>query len=152
FALLVDIVYLSEEWESVSSERPRWFADYARIKKILEQSYPNLEWTLAQGNVDLPLLDRVATAAIAKASSRAEAELAMQKFVDAFGDGHLQLRPPRIPRWETVKLTLGVDVLSRHTPPREACAVLGFDGWRAYSIPFDFVGLAPFHRLSDASA
>ena len=155
FALLVDLVYLGDQWTvQPGLERKRWLADYQKIKKTLEQSYPNLDWTLEKGEPNLPLLDRVARAAIEKAATRAEADEAMQRFVDTFKDGHLDLRPPRVPRWETFKLTLNVDALSRHTPPREACAVLGYDGGRAYTLPFDFTGpgVAPFHRLSDANA
>jgi hypothetical protein len=152
-ALLADLVYLGDQWhEEPRLERMRWFADYQRIKETLERSYPNLDWTLESGKPNLALLDRVASKAIAKATTRAEAEDAMRRFVNTIGDGHLTLRPPRVPRWETFKLTLNVDVLSSHTPSREACAVLGFDGGRAYTLPFDFTGFAPFRRFADANA
>ena len=46
----------------------------------------------------------------------------MRRFVMAFNDGHLTLRPHRGPTGQQEKLK--VDVLSRHTPPANACATL----------------------------
>lgn len=150
-ALLLDLVALSVLWkDAAAEERANWLAEYRQIRSAIEETYPNLEWTLEKAELDLVALDRDTTERIEDATSRHQAERAMRGFVDAFGDGHLSLHRPKRPDWEVEKLK--VDVLSRNTPPGNACATLGYDGSRAYALPFDFAGLAPFKRFADANA
>ena len=149
--LLLDLAVLSVCWTSVAAEeRASWLVEYRQIRRAIEETYPNLEWTLAKGELNLAALDRDTTARIESATTRSEAERAMRSFVDAFGDGHLSLQPRRTPDWEVEKRK--VYALSRSTSPETACATLGYDGWRAYSLPFDFSNLAPFKRFTDANA
>lgn len=150
-ALLLDLAVLSVLWKDApDAAREAWLADYEQVRRAIEETYPNLDWTLQKGELDLVALDRETIERIQHAESRAEAERAMREFVRAFGDGHLSLRPRRRPDWEQEKLK--VDVLSRSTPPRNACATLGYDGWRDAEFPFDFEGLAPFKEFADATA
>ena len=104
---------------------------------------------LEKGDLDLAALHGDTTERIRNAGSRAEAEQAMRRFVKAFKDGHLSLRSSRRPDWEVEKLK--VNVLSRNTPPANACATLGYDGWLSSDLPFDFRGVAGFKSFEDSN-
>ncbi len=151
-ALALDLMALARLWtDKAAKERGTWFDEYTQLKQAIEEGYPNLEWTLEKGDLDLPALDEETSERIRRAASRAEAEAAMRRFVRAFKDGHLSLRRAPKPDWEEEKLK--VDVLSRNTPPENACATLEYDGWLRRARPdLDFEKHAPFKVFDDANA
>jgi hypothetical protein len=74
-------------------DRAAWKADHERIKLGLAQGYANLDWQAERLGLNLKRADAQITAMLDKATTEAEAMLAMTRFVDMFRDPHLVLRP-----------------------------------------------------------
>ena len=149
-ALGFDLIALGHFWtDKAAAERTAWYDQFREIQRVLEKDYPNLEWTLENSDLDLAALSDETTERIEHAASRAEAERAMRRFVRAFKDGHLSLRRASRPDPEVKKLE--VDVVSRHTPPANACATLGYDGRLSSDLPFDFQDVAAYRSFDDAN-
>lgn len=147
-ALAFDLLALGHFWtDEAAAERTAWLDQYGEIQRVIEKDYPNLEWTFEHTNLDLAALDDATTERIKHAASRAEAERAMRRFVRAFKDGHLSLHPAERPDPELKKLE--VDVVSRHTPPANACATLGYGARLSADLPFAFQGVAAFRSFDD---
>lgn len=68
-----------------------WSADFERLKADMAQGYANLDWIAERRRLDLPALSRQTSADLDGAHSRVRAYLALQRFVDRFGDPHLKL-------------------------------------------------------------
>lgn len=68
-----------------------WGADFERLKADMAQGYANLDWIAEHRRLDLPALSRQTAADIDGAHSRVRAYLALQRFVDRFGDPHLKM-------------------------------------------------------------
>ena len=71
-----------------------WQADLDQLRDAMTERYPNLEWAAARG-MDLPAAYSRARARLGRARSEYEARRALDRFVEAFRDGHLELRWPR---------------------------------------------------------
>ena len=72
-------------------DKQAWRADFERLKGDMAQGYANLDWIAEHRRLDLPALSRQTAAEIDGAHSRVLAYLALQRFVDRFGDPHLQM-------------------------------------------------------------
>lgn len=72
-----------------------WLADFVALRDSMAAGYANLDWKVTRGGVDAAGLTRSTDSAIRAAGSDRKARRALQQFVDAFGDGHLDLRRPR---------------------------------------------------------
>jgi hypothetical protein len=71
-------------------DRAAWLADFESLRDTLTRGYPNLEWAVERG-MDLPALQKLAISRLEAATDDAQARRAMERFVAAFGDGHLQI-------------------------------------------------------------
>lgn len=128
----------------LSASRPAydgaaWRADYAQLKRILEQNYSNLAWFGSpEGGLNLPLLDRQTRSNLAAARSDAEARRVIEAFVTAFGGGHFQIERDLAPA-----SAAGPAEVARKpfdpSDPAGACAALGFNPNynMAFSLPFE---------------
>ena len=74
-----------------------WLRDFAQLKAEMSSHYANLEWAVDGRRMDLRALSDQTAQALRTAPSSAAARQAMQSFVAAFGDGHLEIRFPTIP-------------------------------------------------------
>lgn len=74
-------------------DRAAWLADFESLRDALTRGYPNLEWAVERG-MDLPALQKLAISRLESATDDAQARRALERFVAAFGDGHLQLTWP----------------------------------------------------------
>jgi hypothetical protein len=70
--------------------RSAWIADFEQLKDAITRQSPNLEWAAERG-VDLPALEQRARDRIATAQDDAAARAALERFVRAFADGHMEL-------------------------------------------------------------
>jgi hypothetical protein len=71
-------------------DRAAWLADFESLRDAMTRGYPNLEWAVERG-MDLPALQKLAISRLESATDDAQARRALERFVAAFGDGHLQL-------------------------------------------------------------
>ncbi|HVI34123.1 S41 family peptidase [Phenylobacterium sp.] len=71
-----------------------WVADLDQLRDAMTARYPNLEWAAARG-MDLPAAYSRARARLGRARNDYEARRALDRFVEGFRDGHLELRWPR---------------------------------------------------------
>ncbi|MDC0713887.1 S41 family peptidase [Stigmatella sp. ncwal1] len=67
-----------------------WLADYRQLRSQMAVAYANLDDAAARG-VDLTALDQKTVGALKRAGSELEALGALQRFIAAFQDNHLQL-------------------------------------------------------------
>jgi len=70
-----------------------WLQDLDQLRDAMTTGYSNLEWQ-AQRGLDLPALYARARQRIAAAHDDYEARRAIERFLTAFGDGHLEVRWP----------------------------------------------------------
>jgi hypothetical protein len=71
-----------------------WLRDFEQLKSELAAHYANLEWAVSERRLDLRQLASATENAIRLARSDAAARTALQNFVNAFGDGHFEIRFP----------------------------------------------------------
>ena len=74
-------------------DRAAWIADFEALRDAMTRDYANLEWAVERG-MDLPAVQRLAISRLETATDDAQARRALERFVAAFGDGHLQLTWP----------------------------------------------------------
>jgi hypothetical protein len=96
-------------------DRSKWIADFEQLKNAITRLSPNLEWAVERG-VDLPALEQRARDRLDAAQDDATARIALERFVRAFADGHMELVWPR-PAPSSV---------SDATIMRSTCADLGY--------------------------
>lgn len=126
-------------------DRSWWLEDYASLRKHVEESYANLEWSVAEGRIDPYELNRQTLTALERATTSAEARRAVLRFVWAFGDSHIAARKPdrTLPRW--IRWFRGeLDDPDPKTPPERACRLMEY-GESVDPADLDF--LLPFDRL-----
>jgi hypothetical protein len=128
-------------------ERAGWLTDYARVKKVLEQRYPNLDWAVTGARVDLPRLDARTTGRLEASRSREEAERILRDFLAAFHDGHLALTREDDP-WAFDGKPADV-TLSASAPAAKACELLGYSDSADTDLGLDFRNVAPFVPFED---
>jgi len=71
-----------------------WLEDFHQLLQEMSSHYANLEWAKDQRRTDLPHLRAETEKALANASDDADARRILRGFVDAFGDGHLEIDWP----------------------------------------------------------
>lgn len=99
-------------------DRSAWIADFEQLREAITRQSPNLEWAAERG-VDLPTLEQRARNRIAAAQDDAAARQALERFVRAFADGHMELvwPGPSAPAASSASDTSTV---------RSTCAELGY--------------------------
>ena len=105
-----------------------WLADFAALRDSMAAGYANLDWKVARGEVDPARLTRSTDSAIRVAGSDRKATRALQRFVAAFDDGHLDLHRPR-PALEAIERRirqgLATGPLTAELDAAAACSRLG---------------------------
>lgn len=105
-----------------------WLADFAQTREAIAAGYANLDWKVTTGEVDPYQLAVTTDSAIRAAGSDRAARKALQRFVEAFEDGHLHLRRPH-PVLEAIEERLrrgfSDDPITSALDPADACRRLG---------------------------
>ncbi len=116
---------LSDRWHYFRRVgRAQWLDDYAELKGIIQDNYPDLDWTITAGGLDLRRLDERTTRRLEQAESPKEAERALREFTAAFHDGHLAIRNPK---WHGSFETPPTEItLSSFTAGPKACSAMSF--------------------------
>lgn len=68
-----------------------WLEDFGQLRREMSGHYANLEWAVAVRGLDLKKLSAETEAQIRDAKTESEAKLAIQTFLQNFGDGHLRV-------------------------------------------------------------
>src|SRR4051794_19580551 len=106
-----------------SFDRAAWRADYAVLKRELEQSYSHLAWAASPvSSLDLPSLDRRTRLALDAARSDADANAALVSFIAGFHDGHLAV----VVTPEPIGAIAEPPPRASDTDARAACAAFGY--------------------------
>lgn len=69
-----------------------WREDFQQLQQELSAHYANLEWAVKQRGVNLPQLREKTEERLRQAKSEREAQRALESFLDALGDGHLEIQ------------------------------------------------------------
>lgn len=72
-----------------------WQGDFVQLLAEMSRHYANLEWAVNDRHMDLAALREATQAKLGEAKDEAEARATLEKFLDAFGDGHLEIVWPR---------------------------------------------------------
>ncbi len=72
-------------------ESAGWLADFARLQRAMAEHYANLEWAIATRRFDVAELVTQTNDALRSAATDAAARKAIEHFLGAFGDGHLEI-------------------------------------------------------------
>ena len=109
------LTMLAALWASpaVAFDRAAWLADFEQLKTAITDQSPNFDWAVERG-MDLATIEARARTRLANAGDDFAARAAFDRFVGAFGDGHMELRWP-VPSAASM-------------PPAETmtCAALGY--------------------------
>ncbi|MDM5180283.1 S41 family peptidase [Massilia sp. DJPM01] len=128
-----------------------WLADYASLKKHLEQQYSHLAWFASpQGGVNLPQLDRRTQRILQQAENEDDAKAALFAFVNAFHDGHLRQKPSIAPARADASNPpkAAIDKMDAAS----ACAAIGVGPTSAIPFSLPIEGLANFTLTADGMA
>ena len=134
------LAILNFPWLVFSGHSPqfsqeKWRQDYQALKEYLRTGYANLEWMKQARKLDLAALDAETQQALDAANSDAEARRALEKFLAAFGDGHLRLSDPVKPSPSSGETGPSFD---KETAGDKVCQALGFRiRSNRFSIPFE---------------
>src|SRR5688572_30332168 len=88
---VVALIVLAAALDAITYSPAAWRSDYGRLKRDMAQGYANLDWIVEKRGLQLAALDRNTTRALDNSYSRVRAYFALQEFVAAFRDPHLEL-------------------------------------------------------------
>ncbi|MGH9833209.1 MAG: S41 family peptidase [Blastocatellia bacterium] len=135
FLALLNCPWLVSGSHSPQFPREKWRQDYQSLKEYLRTGYANLEWMKQARKLDLAALDAETQRALDAANSDAEARRALEKFLAAFGDGHLGLSDPVKPPPAGGETGPSFD---QETAGDKVCQALGFRiRSNRFSLPFE---------------
>ena len=130
-------------WDVATYDRDAWLADYARVKHDMAQGYANLDWMVEKRDIDLMALDQATTKALNDAHSRMRAFVALRRFVRAFDDPHLRMRPAEGPADTGGTAVAGgtaptaAAAMPADAPAGSDCEAAGYEeGHHAFVLPF----------------
>lgn len=98
-----------------------WLQDFAQLKREMAAHYANLDWAVTQRGMDLKQLAAATAVRLRTAATDAVARRAMASFLDAFGDGHLEVQWP-----EAAGSAVPRPPAPAGAPDRPACRALGY--------------------------
>ncbi len=89
--ILSIVILLSVAAAGQTVRTESWLEDFGQLKKEMSSHYANLEWAVAERGVDLKKLSSETESKLRDSKTDAEAMLAIQAFLQNFGDGHLRV-------------------------------------------------------------
>src|SRR5579872_6890941 len=89
-----------------------WVEDFHQLLQEMTSHYANLEWAVKERRMDLPNLRTQTEAELQRAENEQEARQIIDKFVDSFGDGHLELDWPK-PQTQVMAAAENISICDR---------------------------------------
>jgi len=111
-----------------------WLDDFRQLTAAMSAHYANLDWAVEHRRMDLTKLRGSTEERLRAAKSDQEARAALQRFVDVFADGHLEIEWPK-----------SASTDGSASPPGSLCARLGYK--RPLSPGIDFSQLPAYTSL-----
>jgi hypothetical protein len=112
-----------------------WIEDFHQLLHEMSTHYANLEWSVTDRRMDLPDLRKKTEDAITNSHSDAEARAAIRNFLDAFGDGHLEIDWPS-----------GEADVAQTKPAADVCERLGYHPRGKPGLDYSLIaGLTPLN-------
>lgn len=128
--LLPALVWLAWlAWDRMGYDPAPWIADLAVLEDSLAVGYANLDDQLRNGVVHPAALHARTDSSIRLAGSRRKAAQALDRFADAFHDGHLSVRraPPAAAVWVRDRIQgRRAEAPQRNGSGLEGCRALGY--------------------------
>lgn len=121
-------------------DRNRWLADFQQLREEMSAHYANLEWAVNDRRMDLPSLRSDTEKSIREARSPEEEQKAFQRFLNAFGDGHLNIN------WQQENAQQQMT----STAPKPLCERLGYVARSRNGVQFSL--LPGFQAIDDEDA
>ncbi|MDP8916423.1 MAG: hypothetical protein M3M95_04320, partial [Pseudomonadota bacterium] len=119
---LVGLVWAAAAVAQPAFDPKPWLEDLRQARDAMSAHYANLEWAVRDRGVDLPDAYPRLEAAMSAAKSEAEARRLFERFLSAFGDGHLRVEWPAGP----AAVPAGTSPTAAAKP---LCEQLGFSDW-----------------------
>lgn len=129
-------------------DRQSWIDDFESAKAAIAQHSPNLDWALQRG-MDLPAIEASARARLLAADDSAAARRALDRFVGAFADGHMEISWPSPADDGEAPMQPGIcAALGYRAPNDESGVATRLPGYRALSAEGATIeaGVAPVRR------
>lgn len=123
----------------------KWREDFAQARLELARSYANLDWVVAERKVDLQALVERTERGLATAKNDEEALSVLKQFLDAFGDGHVRLVPPK--RAEAAATPATATATDMKT-----CRDMGYQPMLKDREPIDFGNTGQYQALTNEDA
>jgi hypothetical protein len=111
-----------------------WLEDFDQLAAEMTAHYSGLEFAVQVRHMDLPSLRRETAAKLSQSCDDAEARQVVKKFLDSFGDGHLEVDWPA---------SAAPKVESKQAESESLCARLGYEK-RVFKVGVDFSQLPQF--------
>lgn len=129
-----------------AQQSEKWLQDYAAVKRFMAEAYANLDWAVGTRKMDLMALDKKTLDSLRAATSDGEARSILNKFLAAFGDGHLKL----VEVGDAKENERELASISPDAAGDKVCSTLGYKfRFHRFSLPFD---KAPGYRQISSSS
>ncbi len=124
-----------------ASRTDAWLEDFAQLKHEMAAHYANLDWAVAERQIDLQRLGEQTQTRLREAQKDEQARHAIESFLRAFGDVHLSVRWPRTEKQPTHEES------GRPSPNSSLCTRLGFREQKTFP-GIAFSSLPGFEQLT----
>ena len=126
--------------QATSFDPKPWLDDFHQILAEMSSHDANLEWAVEGRQMDLPRLRQDTEAKLREASDESGARRILDKFVNSFGDGHLEVQWPNPKTGTESKPAAGA--------PQSLCDRMGYSSRLHPGL--DFSGAPEFSSVSSA--
>jgi hypothetical protein len=127
-----------------------WLEDFDQLTAEMAAHYSDLEFAVNQRRMDLPRLRRETTAKLDQSCDENEARRVLGKFLDSFGDGHLEIDWPQASAPSVVPAPAAAAADSKAETP-SLCARLGYRK-RGFKGGIEFSQLPQFSSIGGEEA
>ena len=124
-------------------EKDLWIEDFHQLQNFMSTGYPNLEWQRDHLHLNLPELSQRTVAALTGATSDAEAQQILSRFLETFHDSHIHLN---------LKKPAVTTSLRSFTKEDEGATVCQALGMRNKDNSFRFTPSAGYQKLSSSES
>jgi hypothetical protein len=94
-AIAATLAVLAGPAPALAYDAGAWQKDLDQLKAEVARAYANLDWAVGERRMDLKAQATMAGEQLGRARSDAEARRVLDRFLEAFGDGHLYIAWPR---------------------------------------------------------
>jgi hypothetical protein len=112
--------------DAATYDADAWIGDYERLRGDMAQGYANLDWQAERRGINLAALDAETRGRLENAHSRVRATIALNDFVERFGDPHLRLALAKPGEADASGASSSIDAAPAPEPVAESCSAAGY--------------------------